>query len=245
MYIGVSISLIKRYNDLMKHIFFTVISVVILCAGFSGCKAKEKSDGSFGKDPSYALGMNIGSSLKADGLYLDWDEFIKGIKDILYDKETRFTMDEASQIFYEAYSANNEKREAANKQEQTDFLEKNKQKPGIITTDSGLQYEVITQGYGPQPSAQDTVRVHYKGTLINGNEFDSSYSRGEPVEFPLDGVIAGWTEGVQLMNAGSKYRLFIPSELGYGRGGMGPQIPPDSTLIFEVELLDIVDIVNE
>ena len=225
----------------MKHIFnIAVILVVALCTGFSGCKAKEKSDGSFGKDPSYALGMNIGSSLKADGLYLDWDEFLKGIKNVLYDRETRFTMDEASDKFYAAYSANNEKREAENRQAQADFLEENGKKPGVITTGSGLQYEVITQGYGPQPSAQDVVRVHYKGMLINGTEFDSSYSRGQPIEFPLDGVIPGWTEGLQLMNTGSKYRLVIPSNLGYGPDGMGPRIPPDSTLIFEVELLDIV-----
>jgi FKBP-type peptidyl-prolyl cis-trans isomerase len=235
----------------MKHIFFLVITVAIFCTGLSGCKAKEKSDGSFGKDPSYALGMNIGSSLKTDGLYLDWDEFLKGIKDILYDKDVRFTMDEASQIFYEAYNANNEKREAErikqaeidseeNRQAGIDFLEKNGQKPGVTTTESGLQYEVISPGYGPQPSAQDVVRVHYKGSLINGTEFDSSYSRGQPIEFPLDGVIQGWTEGLQLMNTGSKFRLFIPSDLGYGSEDHGPQIPPNSTLIFEVELLDIV-----
>jgi FKBP-type peptidyl-prolyl cis-trans isomerase FkpA len=229
----------------MKHIFFVVITVVILCTGFSGCNSKgksknEHSDGEFGKDPSYALGMNIGSSLKADSLYLDWDEFLQGIKDILYDKDTRFTMEEASQLFYEAYSANNEKREAATRQAQSDFLEENKQKPGIITTGSGLQYEVIIPGDGPKPTGQDVVRVHYRGTLTNGNEFDSSYSRGQPIEFPLNGVIPGWTEGLQLMSTGSKYRLFIPSELGYGSQGAGQQIPPNSTLIFEVELLDII-----
>ena len=229
----------------MKHIFFAVITVVILCTGLSGCKAKGKtgsdSDGSFGKDPSYALGMNIGSSLKADSLYPDWNEFLQGMKDILYGNDTRFTMEEASQIFYEAYNANNEKQEAVRKQEGIDFLEKNKQKPGIVTTESGLQYEVISQGNGPKPTAQDTVRVHYKGTLINGEEFDSSYSRGQPAEFPLNGVIPGWTEGLQLMNVGSKYRFFIPSDLGYGPQGYGQQIPPNSTLIFEVELLDIVN----
>jgi len=227
---------------LMKHIFFMVITVFILFTGFSGCKEKSKdpSDGSFGKDPSYALGMNIGSSLKADGLYLDWDEFLKGIKDILYGSETRFDMDRASEIFYEAYSANYEKRDAANREEQTKFLEENRKKPNVTTTESGLQYEVITPGFGPQPAAQDVVRVHYRGTLVNGTEFDSSYSRGQPVEFPLDGVIRGWTEGLQLMNTGSKYRLVIPSELGYGSQDMSPQIPPNSTLIFEVELLDIV-----
>jgi FKBP-type peptidyl-prolyl cis-trans isomerase len=227
----------------MKHIFFVIITVLILSAGFSGCKGKSKanpSDGSFGKDPSYALGMNIGSSLKADSLYPDWDEFLKGMKDILYGNESRFTMEEASQIFYEAYSSNNEKQEAAQKQEGIDFLEKNKKKSGVITTESGLQYEVLIQGNGPKPSAQDTVRVHYKGTLINGTEFDSSYSRGEPIEFPLNGVIKGWTEGLQLMSTGSTYRLFIPSDLAYGAQSPSQLIPPNSTLIFEVELLDIV-----
>jgi FKBP-type peptidyl-prolyl cis-trans isomerase len=255
MYIGVSISLIKRYNCPMKHIFFAVIAVVIFCTGFSGCNkgkpAANPSDGSFGKDPSYALGMNIGSSLKADGLYLDWDEFLQGMKDILYDNDVRFTMEEASQIFYEAYNANNEKREserikqaetdsAENRQAGIDFFEKNKQNPGVISVESGLQYEVIIPGDGPKPTVRDTVRVHYRGTLINGNEFDSSYSRGQPAEFPLEGVIPGWTEGLQLMNVGSKYRLFIPSDLGYGPQGAGPHIPPNSALIFEVELLDIV-----
>jgi len=221
----------------MKYIFFAAITVVIFCTGLSGCNSKGKSgyksDGSFGKDPSYALGMNIGSSLKADNIYPDWNEFLQGMKDILYGNDARFTMENASQIFYEAYNANTEK-------VQSGFLEENKHKPGVITTESGLQYEVITQGDGPKPTAQDTVRVHYKGTLVNGNEFDSSYSRGQPAEFPLDGVIAGWTEGLQLMNTGSKYRLFIPSQLGYGPEGRGQQIPPDSTLIFEVELLEIV-----
>ena len=226
----------------MKHIFFVVLTVAILGTGFSGCKNKKTNPvgDSIGKDASYALGMNFGSSLKEGNITPEWDEFLQGMKDILYGNDARFTMEDASKIFYEAYNANNEKQEAARKQEGIDFLEKNKQKPGVITTESGLQYEVITQGNGPKPSPEDTVRVHYKGTLINGDEFDSSYSRGEPTQFPLNGVIAGWTEGLQLMNTGSKYRLFIPSELGYGARGAGQQIPPDSTLIFEVELLEIV-----
>jgi len=229
----------------MKHIFFIVISTVIFCTGFSGCNAKGKTsdpaDGSFGKDPSYALGMNIGSSLRADSLYPDWKEFQNGMKDILYGNETRFSMDEANMIFNEAYKANMERAEAERKQAGIDFLEKNKKKTGVTTTESGLQYEVITQGSGPKPAAADKVRVHYKGTFIDGSEFDSSYTRGEPAEFKLDTVIPGWTEGLQLMNVGGKYRLFIPSELGYGEQGMRRQVPPNSTLIFEVELLDIIN----
>jgi len=226
----------------MKHIFFVVITVFILSIGFSGCKNKKanSSGDSIGKDASYALGMNFGSTLKEGNITPEWDEFIQGMKDIVYGNEPRFTMEKAGQVFYEAYNANIEKRSEASRQEGIDFLEKNKEKPGIITTASGLQYEVITQGGGPKPEATDTVKVNYEGKLINGTVFDSSYSRGQPIEFPLNGVIRGWTEGLQLMNTGSKYRLFIPSDLGYGREGMGSQIPPNSTLIFEVELLDIV-----
>jgi FKBP-type peptidyl-prolyl cis-trans isomerase len=119
------------------------------------------------------------------------------------------------------------------------FLARNAQEPGVMTTASGLQYKVITEGSGAQPTATDTVTVHYRGTLIDGTEFDSSYSRGEPISFPLNGVIPGWTEGLQLMTVGSKYILYIPSELGYGAQGAGAAIPPNSTLIFEVELLGI------
>jgi len=228
----------------MKHLYFLVVTVAVLCAGFSGCtKGKSNanpSQGSIGKEASYALGMNFGSSLKEGNIYPDWDEFVQGMKDYLYENKLRYSMEEASRIFYEAYNANTEKINEANKQEGIAFLEKNKQKPGIITTGSGLQYEILTPGYGAQPTAADVVRVHYKGTLINGTEFDSSYSRGQPIEFPLNGVIPGWTEGLQLMNVGSKFRLFIPSDLGYGEDGAGSLIPPNSTLIFEVELLDIV-----
>jgi FKBP-type peptidyl-prolyl cis-trans isomerase len=184
--------------------------------------------------------MNFGSSLKEGNINPEWDEFLQGMKDVVYGNEPRFNMEEASKIFYEAYNANIEKQGAAAKQAEIDFLEENKQKPGIITTESGLQYEVITQGDGPKPEATDTVKVHYEGKLIDGTVFDSSYSRGQPIEFSLNGVIPGWTEGLQLMNTGSTYRLFIPSDLGYGSQGAGSHIPPNSTLIFEVDLLDIV-----
>jgi FKBP-type peptidyl-prolyl cis-trans isomerase FkpA len=119
------------------------------------------------------------------------------------------------------------------------FLAENSKREGVKSTPSGLQYEVITEGKGKTPKATDTVLVHYKGTTIDGKEFDSSYKRGEPIEFPLNGVIPGWTEGVQLMKEGSKYRLFIPSKLAYGKRGAGGAIGPDETLIFEVELLKV------
>jgi FKBP-type peptidyl-prolyl cis-trans isomerase FkpA len=228
----------------MKHIFLMIITVTVFCTGFSGCKAKSKSEaasaGSIGKEASYALGMNFGSQLKEGSIDPDWDEFLQGMKDYLYDNKPRYTMEEASQIFYKAYNDKLERQAEDNKQEGIAFLEKNRQKTGINTTASGLQYEVLIQGNGPKPSINDTVRVHYKGSLLNGTEFDSSYTRNYPEEFPLNMVVPGWSEGLQLMNVGSHYRLFIPSELGYGEEGAGSHVPPNSTLIFEVELLDIV-----
>jgi FKBP-type peptidyl-prolyl cis-trans isomerase len=127
-----------------------------------------------------------------------------------------------------------------NRQAGEDFLAENGKKAGIITTASGLQYEVVAEGPGPKPAAEDTVRVHYEGKLIDGTVFDSSYLRGEPIEFPLGGVIPGWTEGLQLMNEGSTYNLFIPQDLGYGDRGAGEAIPPFSALIFKVELISII-----
>jgi len=228
----------------MKHSFWVIVPAVLLCI-FSSCKAGGKtaassSEETLGKEASYALGMNVGTNMKADNLYPNMEEFAQGIKDILNDTTPRYTIEEAYEIASEAFRALAEKRDEKSKQAENDFLAENSKKPGIIVTSSGLQYEVISEGMGRKPTASDTVRVHYEGTLTDGTVFDSSYSRGEPVEFPLNGVIPGWTEGLQLMNVGSKYRLIIPSDLGYGSQGAGQQIPPYSTLIFQVELLDIV-----
>jgi len=228
----------------MKHTFWIIALTVLLCT-FSGCKAKNKANASspeenFSKEASYALGMNVGTSLKADSLYPNMEEFTQGIKDVLNNATPRYSDEAAYQIFSDAYRSLAEKREEKNKQAETDFLAENSKKTGVTVTGSGLQYEVISEGMGRKPAANDTVRVHYEGTLTDGTVFDSSYSRGEPIEFPLNGVIPGWTEGLQLMNVGSKYRLIIPSNLGYGSQGAGPQIPPYSTLVFQVELLDIV-----
>ena len=237
LFIGVFKSLIKGYAENMKHTFLVMAAVACICA-FAGCNAGGKTgspspEGSLGKDASYALGMSVGANLKSDELYPDIDEFAQGIKDMLYDSKPRYTLEEAYQIFNEAFSM-------ASRQAEIDFLAENSKKPGVNVTNSGLQYEVITEGSGPKPTAADSVRVHYEGALTDGMVFDSSYSRGEPAEFPLAAVIPGWTEGLQLMNTGSTYRLFIPSDLGYGSQGSGGQIPPYATLVFEVELLDIV-----
>ena len=244
MNIGVSKSLIKRYAEKMKHTFLVIFIAVCICA--LGCNGKGKTgtgsspEETISKDASYALGMNVGSSLKADNLYPNVEEFAQGMKDSLSDAKPRFTIEEAYQIFNESFNAMAEKRDMENRQTENEFLAENSKKPGIHVTGSGLQYEVIHEGSGPKPMFNDTVRVHYEGSLTNGVVFDSSYASGQPLEFSLAGVIPGWTEGLQLMNTGSTYRLFIPSDLGYGPQGAGPQIPPYSTLIFEVELIDII-----
>ena len=221
-----------------KNIIILAILIVTLFLG--GCKGKSGSgpkEENFDKDASYALGLNIGSNLARDGIIPDLEQFLKGMKDVLSNGKTRFTEDEAIGIIQTAYSAMLEKRGNESMQKGIDFLVENGKKPGIITTSSGLQYEVIKEGTGKKPAASDMVKVHYEGKLIDGETFDSSYG-GDPIEFPLDQVISGWTEGVQLMSVGSKYKFYIPPELGYGAGGAGP-IPPNSVLIFEVELLDI------
>jgi FKBP-type peptidyl-prolyl cis-trans isomerase len=243
VFIGVSKSKIKGYAELMKHTFLVILMVALLSTLLS-CNNKGKTgssslEGVFGKDASYALGMNVGTSLKADGIYPDVEAFSQGMKDILDDSKTRFTMEEAFQVFNEAFGILEEKREAVSRQAEITFLAENSKKPGIIITDSGLQYEIIKEGSGARPSYDNVVQVHYEGALTDGTVFNSSYAQGEPIEFPLSQVIAGWTEGLQLMGIGGKYRFYIPSDLGYGPEGRSPQIPPYATLIFEVELLDI------
>jgi FKBP-type peptidyl-prolyl cis-trans isomerase len=221
-----------------KNIIFLTILIVTLvlwgCKGKSGSGLKEET---FDKDASYALGMNIGSNLAMDGINPNSDQFLKGMKDVISGGKTRFTEDEAIQIIQAAYSAMMEKRSSEAMQKGIDFLAENGKKAGVITTSSGLQYEVIKEGTGTKPSASDMVKVHYEGKLIDGATFDNSGDT--PIEFPLNQVISGWTEGLQLMSVGSKYKFYIPSELGYGADGAGP-IPPNSVLIFEVELLDIL-----
>jgi FKBP-type peptidyl-prolyl cis-trans isomerase FkpA len=224
----------------MRHIHIIAATIVVLFCILTACKAdkgsetvtKSASNETFSKDASYALGMEMGSSFKTDEIYPNIDEFVLGFRDSLYNSQTRFTTDQSYQILTDAFNALAEKRENL-------FLVEYSQRPGVKVTRSGLQYEVMQEGTGSKPTASDTVRVHYQGTLTNGSVFDSSYYRGEPIEFPLNGVISGWTEGLQLMSVGSVYRLIVPSNLGYGAQGT-PSIPPYATLIFEIELLDII-----
>jgi len=190
---------------------------------------------------SYVIGVNIGKGMKQQGVDVDFDMVLKGMKDgaagtpALNDQE----MQEAMMSLQKEMQNKASELGVKSKKEGEDFLTANKGKEGVKSTASGLQYKVIKEGKGPKPKPTDTVKVHYRGTLLDGTEFDSSYKRGEPVEFPLDQVIKGWTEGLQLMPVGSKYQFWIPANLAYGEPG-NRGIPPNSTLIFEVELLDIV-----
>jgi len=197
---------------------------------------------------SYAIGMDIGMSLKSLQADLDRTVLVAAINDRLDGGKLKLSDEEAGkakQAFFKKQAAKRaaEQKAAAekNKADGTAFLAKNGKKKGVTTTASGLEYEVLKQGDGAKPKATDKVTVHYRGTLIDGTEFDSSYKRGQPVTFPLNGVIKGWTEGVQLMNVGSKFKFAIPSDLAYGPRGAGPKIGPDSVLVFEVELLGIGD----
>lgn len=195
---------------------------------------------------SYALGMNISASVLQLPLEVNKDIIIQCVTDLLNGNQPQLEEKEYHQIMQDFQKklqeiAAEQKKKVAeeNAKISADFLAENAKKDGIKVTASGLQYEVIAEGDGASPKATDVVKVHYEGTLISGQIFDSSIKRGEPVEFPLNQVIPGWTEGVQLMKVGAKYRFFIPSALAYGEQGAGGMIAPNSALIFEVELLEI------
>ena len=195
---------------------------------------------------SYALGMNLGSNLHKETVEVDPAIVLRGLKDGLAAGKMLLTEDEAratlTQLQTEVRSKQQEKMKVAgelNKKEGVEFLAANKSKEGVVILPSGLQYKILTEGTGPKPTASDTVVCNYRGTLISGAEFDSSYKRGQPASFPVNGVIKGWTEALQLMPVGSKWQLFVPAELGYGDRGAGADIGPGATLIFEVELLSI------
>ena len=195
---------------------------------------------------SYALGMNLGTSLKKQSVDVDPSILSRGLRDALAGGKTAMTEDQARATLMEVQTEMRKKQQeqmqqagATNKKDGEAFLAANKSKDGVVTLPSGLQYKILTPGTGPKPTATDSVVCNYRGTLINGTEFDSSYKRGEPATFPVTGVIKGWTEALQLMPVGSKWQLFVPSDLAYGERSPAPEIGPDSTLIFEVELLSI------
>src|SRR6266542_5038397 len=189
---------------------------------------------------SYSIGMQIGFNLSRQKVDINPDILAAGIKDAIAGKP-QLTQDQVKDVMAQFEKDMEQKQKQAgekNKTEGAKFLEDNKKKPGVKTTASGLQYKVIKDGTGAQPKATDMVTVNYRGTLIDGTEFDSSYKRGQPATFPVNGVIKGWTEALQLMKVGSKYQLFIPADLAYGERSVSPDLAANSTLIFEVELLD-------
>jgi FKBP-type peptidyl-prolyl cis-trans isomerase len=195
---------------------------------------------------SYAIGMNFGTGLRQQPIDVDPSVVAQGLRDAMAGGKLALTGDEAHAVLTELQGELKTKQEAkmaqfgdTNKKEGAVFLEANKAKEGVVALPSGLQYKIVKQGTGPKPTASDTVVCNYRGMLIDGKEFDSSYKRGQPASFPVGGVIRGWTEALQLMPVGSKWELFVPSELAYGDRGAGPDIGPGATLIFEVELLSI------
>ena len=189
---------------------------------------------------SYALGMVIGHNLKGMGVKnLSQDDFAKAMNDVLTNQTTSLTDPEAQKLVGDFLQKQQEEATREIREEGERFLAENAKKEGVVVLPSGLQYTVLTEGTGAQPKATDRVKCHYEGTLTNGQVFDSSYRRGEPAVFPLNGVIAGWTEGVQLMKEGAKYRFFIPYNLAYGERGAGQAIPPYAALVFDVELISI------
>ncbi len=191
---------------------------------------------------SYSIGLDIGFNFVKQNIEVNPDALAAGVRDAvagkpqLTDQQVKDTMSTFEKDMQDKQAAKGKEAAATGEK----FLSENKSKPGVKTTASGLQYKVLKEGSGATPKETDTVKVNYRGTLIDGTEFDSSYKRGEPATFPVNRVIKGWTEALQLMKVGSKYQLFIPASLAYGERGAGAQIPPNSTLIFEVELLDIV-----
>ncbi|MBN2346466.1 MAG: FKBP-type peptidyl-prolyl cis-trans isomerase [Candidatus Aminicenantes bacterium] len=216
-------------------------------AGVTAAAALKKEDlDSQKKKVSYAIGLDIGRNFKSRSMDIDLDVLFQGLKDAQKDDGTLLGPEEIQQVMtqfqQDMMKADQEKRQARgldNKTREDAFLRENAGKPGVKVTPSGLQYKVISEGTGPRPLESDTVKVHYRGTLLDGTEFDSSYKRNDPAVFPLKGVIKGWTEALQLMRTGSKYQIFLPSRLAYGESGAGEVIGPNATLVFEIELLGI------
>jgi FKBP-type peptidyl-prolyl cis-trans isomerase FklB len=196
---------------------------------------------------SYLIGMQIAESLRAQGIELNTEILFRAMEDVLLGRTPLLSEDEARQVMADYQKRMTEARSERMKQESEKnnaegaaFLNESKTKPGVVVLPSGLQYKVVEDGEGATPSREDRVKVHYRGTLVNGEEFDSSYSRGKPAEFGVTQVIKGWTEALLLMQEGSKWQLFIPFELAYGEGGRPPTIPPSSVLVFDVELIEVL-----
>ncbi|MDP2682109.1 MAG: FKBP-type peptidyl-prolyl cis-trans isomerase [Deltaproteobacteria bacterium] len=228
----------------MKTLLAVTLSTVLIagCANAGGdTMLKNEKD-----KVSYSIGLNIGGNFKSQSVDINTDVLLKGIKDalsgskpLMTEKEIQETMTAFQKEMTAKHGEQTKALAETNKKEGEAFLAANKGKEGVKTTSSGLQYKIIKDGNGQTPKATDTVTVNYSGTLIDGTEFDSSYKRGEPASFPLNGVIPGWTEALQMMKVGSKWQLFLPTAIAYGERGQGRVIGPNAALIFEVELLSV------
>ena len=228
------------------------IAALLACALTSGLTAapawaQDKSALQTPQDKvSYSIGLSVGRNLKSQDVAVSADKFMLGLRDALKGEGQLLTDEEVREVMF-AYQMERrtkqmeaqEKAGEASKKEGEDYLAANKKKKGVKTTASGLQYKVLKEGNGKMPAAESIVTAHYKGTLIDGTEFDSSYARGQPAQFPLNGVIAGWSEALQLMKVGAKHQVWIPAELAYGTQGAGARIGPHTMLIFEIELIAI------
>jgi FKBP-type peptidyl-prolyl cis-trans isomerase FklB len=220
---------------------FAIIVLVLSLAGWSFGEDQPPQLKDTRDKASYSIGLSVGANLKREDIDLNADAFMAGVKDGMAGRKPLLSDDQIKETMMAFRDEMQQKQKEAAKKNAAEgekFLAENKKKPGVKTTASGLEYKVLKEGNGAQPKATDMVTVNYRGTLINGTEFDSSYKRGETATFPLNGVIKGWIEGLQLMKVGSKYQLFIPADLAYGEAGR-PGIPPNSTLIFEVDLLGV------
>ena len=195
---------------------------------------------------NYSVGYQVGLGMKNDGVAVEFNSFVQGLRDATNGSEPLLSRDEMKDLILtlkknarETQMRKYQEMIVRNAEESKKFLEENRLKEGVKTTESGLQYKILRAGDGPSPSPEDFVRVHYQGKFLDGKEFDSSYAKGEPQTFQTDGVIKGWTEALQMMKVNSKWQLFVPPDLAYGRTGLDPKIPPNAALVFEIELLSI------
>ncbi len=217
------------------------VAAIVLFTGMGQVQAVEGLD-TDQKRLSYFLGLQVAQQIKGDGVALDETAFLMGVHDVNSGASPKLSQEEIQGTLTRIQQQRVEeakKQSGANKTEGAKFLAANAKKPGVKQTASGLQYKVINAGKGASPKATDTVEVHYRGTLINGTEFDSSYKRGQPATFPVNGVVQGWQEALPMMKEGAKWQIFVPASLAYGERGAGAMIGPDATLIFDIELLKI------
>lgn len=214
-----------------------ILSLIVLL-GFSSINAQNLNTEM--EKVSYSLGVNVAKSVKSQGLEsIDSDAIAKAFKDVFEGNTLEISEEEANIVLQDYFGKLANEKQKANVEAGQKFLDENAKRDGVVTTATGLQYEVLKEGSGDSPKETDNVTVHYHGTLIDGTVFDSSVDRGQPATFPVNGVIPGWVEALQLMNPGAKYKLFIPSNLAYGERGAGGAIGPNATLVFEVELISI------